>query len=105
MVLLLALIIFGAAGVWSAYGKERESASLRLQSQAALRDLTLQEAQLRQNIVTLQSARGKEAALREQYAVGQKGEQLIVIVDPATTTPIATSTSLIQRIEDAFSWW
>lgn len=105
MLVLVALIIFGAAGVWSAYYKERESASLRMESQTALADLTQQQSQLQTNIVELQSARGREAALRQQYAVGESGEHLIIIVDPATTTPIATTTTLLQRIEQALSWW
>ena len=102
---LFALVIFGAAGVWSAYNKERESASLRMESQSALADLTQQQAQLQQSITDLQSERGQEAALRQQYAVGERGEGLIIIVDPATTTALEATTTLLQRIEQALSWW
>lgn len=104
MLFLLALIIFGAFGVWSAYRKERESAALRMQSQSALADLTEQHDKLVANIADLESDRGKEAALRQEYSVGKEGEHLIVIVDPATTTPIQATSTFLQKIESAF-WW
>jgi cell division protein FtsB len=103
--LLAVLVLFGGAGVWSAFGKERGSSASRAESQAALADLTRQQSQLEEDITDLQSDRGKEAALRQQYAVGKAGEHLLVIVDPATTTPSAATTTLLQQIKDALSWW
>lgn len=105
MLILVFLIVFAAAGVWSAYRKERESAELRVESQSSLADLTSQHEQLVANIANLQSERGKEAALRQEYAVGKEGERLIVIVDPSTTTPTEATSTILQKIEQAFLWW
>jgi cell division protein FtsB len=104
-ILILLLVLFGAAGVWSAYTKERESAALRVQSQGALADLTQQQSHLEANITDLESERGREAALRQQYAVGEKGEHLVIIIDPASTTPTEATTTMFQKIEQAFWWW
>jgi cell division protein FtsB len=101
---LFAFIILVGSGVWSAWQKDKESAGLNQQSQAALADLTAQESQLQGNITELQSDRGKEAALRQQYAVGKQGEDMIVIVDSSTTPPPARP-SFLDEIKKAFSWW
>lgn len=102
---LVVLILFAAAGVWSAYQKERESAALRVESQNSLENLSSEHDQLVANIATLQTDRGKEAALRQEYAVGKKGEQLVIIVGPSTDTPAQATTTILQKIERAFWWW
>lgn len=101
---LLALVVLVGGGVWSAWQKDKASAALNQQSQAALADLTAQESQLQGNITELQSERGKEAALRDQYAVGKQGEDMIVIVDSSTTPPPAQP-SFLDELKKAFSWW
>jgi cell division protein FtsB len=102
---LFGLVVFAAWSVWGAWQKEQESASLRQQSQAALVDLSTQQTTLQSNIDSLQSDRGREAALRQEYAVGKQGEDLVIIVDSSTTPPVSPPPSFLDRIRNAFSHW
>jgi cell division protein FtsB len=105
LLILFGLVIFGIWSVWGSWRKEQESAELKQESQAALADLTAQDTQLQANISSLQSERGREAALRQDYSVGKQGENMIIIVDPATTTPPPPPPTFMQKIQNAFSWW
>ena len=67
--------------------KERESSDLRMQAEAHLLDLQTRETALNAKITSLETERGQEAALRDEYQVGKEGEGMITIVDkPATTS-------------------
>lgn len=103
---LFILAIIALSGVWNIYQKERESSALKQQAQAQFADLETREQQLHTDIATLKTDRGMEAALRQQYTMGKSGEKLIVIIDPATTTPtVATSSAIQQWIHHALPWW
>lgn len=101
---LFVLVCFAGWSVWGAWQKDQTSEALKEQSQAQLVGLSAQDQTLQQNIAQLQSDRGKEAALREEYSVGEQGENMIVIVD-ATSTPPPPPPSLIDKLKKAFSWW
>lgn len=107
--LLLVLLIVALAfslGVWNIARKARESATLKHQAQAQFADLSKREGQLTSDIEKLKTDRGKEEALRQQYALAAEGEKLIVIIDSTDETLIvATSTSLMQRFMNFFAWW
>jgi cell division protein FtsB len=106
LVVLLALVLFGISGVWRIYKRERESAVLNQGSTAHLADLIRREAQLRADIANLDTDRGKEAALRQQYQMGKPGEGMIIIVNPPTPAPVApTSTPLVQWFKNFLPWW
>jgi len=99
------LVIVVASGVWNAYRKQKESAALRTQAAVQLRDLEERQSQLNTDIAKLETNRGKEEVLRDQYALAAKGEQLIVIVS-ATASPIqATSSTFVQWLHNTFPWW
>jgi cell division protein FtsB len=104
---LLVLVIIAASGVWGIYQKERASAILKEDAEAQLNGLSTEQSQLVASIGELQTERGKEAALREQYSMAAPGEQVIVIVEPASSTaPRApTSTSFASWIKSALPWW
>ena len=104
---LFGLVVAAAFGVWNSYQKERESAELRDQAQAQLSDLTSRQTQLNSDISKLQTERGTEEILREQYALAAKGENEIVIVDASSAQPVAeaTSSAFVQWIHRAFPWW
>ena len=103
---LFALVLLAASGVWNAYQKERESRALRVQAQAQLNDLSAQQSELHSDIDKLQTERGKEAVLRQQYALAAKGEGVIVIVDPSTSTEAtATSSAFAEWLHNTFPWW
>ena len=102
---LLALVIAAASGAWSAYHKEQESAALRAQAQAQLSDISQRQQELNADISKLETARGKEEVLRNQYALAGKGEGLIVIIDSTGTEVHATSTAFAQWLHNTFPWW
>ena len=101
---LLALVVLAIGGVWNAYQKERESAALRTRAEVQLDDLTKRHAQLSSDIANLQTDRGREEVLREQYALAAQGEGLIVIVEPQQEPVHATST-FMDKLRKAFRWW
>ncbi len=103
---LFFLVVVALSGVWGIYRKERESAVLKQEALAQLATLSAQQDQLTASIADLETERGKEAALRQEYNVGNAGEGMVIIVEPlkpATTT--ATSTSFETWLQDTFSWW
>jgi cell division protein FtsB len=78
---------------------------LRIQAETQLKDQEARETALNEKIKSLETARGQEEALRDQYQVGKEGEGVITIVDePASSTSEqdAQKPSLLQRI---FWWW
>lgn len=108
-VFLLALVVavlLAASGVWKIYTRERESAALNRESQTRLADLFTRQDQLQKDIANLNTDRGKEAALREQYQMGRQGEGLIIIVNPATpVVPHAASSPITDWFKKFLPWW
>src|SRR3989338_11217547 len=102
---LLLLVVLGAFGVWGVYQKERESAALRAQVEGDRADLAQRQMQLGGDIARLRTERGMEEALREQYALAERGEGLIVIVDSPASAPAEATPSVFDKIKQAFSWW
>jgi cell division protein FtsB len=103
---LFILVIIAASGVWNIFQKDQQSIVLKRQAQAQLADLSTQQDQLNASIAELETERGKEAALRQQYSVGDPGEGMVMIVEPATSAPaVATSTSFQKWVHNTFSWW
>ncbi len=102
----LFLVTFAAAaGVWNAFEKSRESAALNKQAQVELSDLSDRQKQLNAEVAKLNTARGREEALREQYALAAAGEGLIVIVDPKAPEPVQAPPTILDWLQGAFSWW
>lgn len=102
---LFILVLIAASGVWSVYQKERESLQLRSEAENQYNTLSQQQTQLQSDIASLETDRGKEAALRQQYAVGKKGEGLIVIVDPRADTPRQASSTIMQWVRKFLPFW
>ena len=102
---LFVLVVAAGSGAWSAYHKEQESAQLRAQAQAQLADLSQRQGELNSDISKLETARGKEEVLRDQYALAAKGEGMIIIIDPTSTEIHATSTAFAAWLHNTFPWW
>ena len=102
---LLALVVVVSIGVWRVYQKERESHSLRADSEVQLTDLKNRKAQLEADIARLKTDRGMEAAIREQYQLAKSGEGLIVIVDPPTPVPTEATSTVMEWFQKTLSWW
>ena len=105
IVALLILVIAVAWGVWNAYQKERESGALRAEAEAQLGDFAQRQTKLIDDIADLQTDRGKEEVLREQYALGAIGEGLIVIVDQPAAEPVHATSTILDKFRKAFRWW
>lgn len=104
LLVIFLLVCFAAWSVWGAWHKDQDSAALKQQSQAALATLSVQQSQLQQTIDQLQTPRGQEAALRQEYAVGEPGENMVVIVG-ASSTPPPPPPTFLDKLKSAFSWW
>jgi hypothetical protein len=102
---LLVVLIVVVSGVWSVWGKEQESRMLRDQAERDQKELAAQESQLRANISQLETSRGKEAALREQYNVGRAGEQMIIIVDPEQPKPMQATSTIMNWVRKFLPFW
>jgi len=102
---LFVLVLLAAGGVWGVYRKERESAQLKEQAESQLHDLQARQAQLSANVAALETERGQEEALREQYSVGKKGEHLVVIVDQSPPLQTATPSGFGEWLHKTFPWW
>src|SRR3989338_6900838 len=104
MLALLGLIAVSISGVWGVYKKERESAELRAQVERERADLTARRALLESDLNSLKTDRGIEEALREQYALAESGERLIVIVDREAPASVE-ATSTVREWLRKFFWW
>ncbi len=103
---LFLLVVLAMSGVWGIYRKDQESVVLKEQALSQLAVVSAQQDQLKASIADLQTARGKEAALRQQYNMGNSGEGMVVIVEPPKPTPVAATSSSFQAwFSNAFPWW
>lgn len=103
---LFAVLVIALSGVWGVWRKERESRALRNEAQLQAQDLATQAAELQKNIAKMETNRGKEEVLREQYSVGAPGEQMIIIVNPDQPQPIAaTSTGIRALVHKFLPFW
>ena len=67
-------------------------------------ELESQQTKLQKDLEDLETSRGMEAALRQQYAVAGAGEGLIVIVEPDKPISRQASSSPWQWIAKIFHW-
>ena len=105
MLLLIAATVAVGSAVWSVYGKEQDSRAFRAQAEEEQRHLTEQKMQLTSNIARLETARGKEETLRENYELGKRGEGLIIIVDPPEPEPIVEEKGIRQWVHKFLPFW
>jgi cell division protein FtsB len=105
MLALLGLIAISASGVWGVYKKERESAVLRAQVERERSDLVNRHAQLEADISRLNTDRGLEEALREQFSLAEEGERLIIIVEPSISNDVAATSTFRAWLHGVFPWW
>ncbi len=101
---LVALMLLAASGVWGVYWKERESRERRAEAETERADLEKRQKQLSADIERLESDRGLEEMLREQYGLAERGEGLIVIVERPTSAPIRATSTVREWLRKAF-WW
>jgi cell division protein FtsB len=94
---LFIIVVAALSALWDVYKKEQESGILKQQAQAQLYNLTEQESHLNNEISRLETARGKEEMLRENYEMAKQGEHMIVIIDPPAKATVVATTSPIRK--------
>lgn len=107
-VLILALLVVALVGitsVWDVYGKEKDSRVLRAKEEMRLANLEEQSGHLERKLFQLKTERGKEEALREQYAVGREGERLIIIVEPKIPLPLQATSTFREWVGRYLPFW
>lgn len=92
-VLLLAAFWL-ASLIWGLSGKARVAITQAREAEWRYRELALRRAELQASIAALATPRGRDAAIRTAFGVARPGEEVIVLVPPATATPTTTP-----------SWW
>lgn len=102
---ILLLVALAASASWNIYKKERDSRAIRTDAERQLQELTQQQQALQENIDTLRTARGKEEALRDQYAVGKPGEKLVIIVEPERPATTTEENGFMQAVHKFLPFW
>ena len=88
---VLLLVAFGLISlIWGLIGKARiaidEAHSAKRQYEA----LEERKGVLESSLAALETPRGQDAAIRTAFGVARPGEEVIVVVPPATGTPTST---------------
>ena len=102
---LIVVVLIASGGVWDIYKKESESLSLRKQAETSLAELSQHQTQLQTNIHNLESDRGKEGAIRDQYQMGKSGEGMIIIVDRPVPKPLEPTSTDKGFLHKVMPWW
>lgn len=104
LVILAGVVVFASTSVWNVYTKERESRALRTQAEMERDEIFSRELELKKDIEWLSTNRGKEEALREQYALAAEGENLIIIFDPRAEKEKQATSTVQLWLEKLFFW-
>ncbi|MDD2657465.1 MAG: hypothetical protein PHD04_02255 [Candidatus Pacebacteria bacterium] len=80
--------------IWGLAGKAHVAVSQANEAKAQFAELEQRKTMLAANLAALATERGKDAAIRTAFGVARPGEEVIVVVPPATATPTTTP-----------SWW
>ena len=80
--------------IWGLAGKAQVAVTQANEAKWQYQALEERKAMLEANLAALETARGKDAAIRTAFGVARPGEEVIVVVPPS---PPATSTPQ--------SWW
>ncbi len=90
LVLLLVLCFFSFRSVWGVYQKYALTEQLLSETEAAHEKLSSRTGELETATARLATDRGVEEEVRNHFQVARPGEDVVILVDEATTT--ATST-------------
>lgn len=92
---ILSLVGFWLASlIFGLLGKVHIAVSQATDAKRQYFALEARKTSLEANLAALATSRGHDAAIRTAFGVARPGEEVIVVVPPATTTP-----------EPVLSWW
>ena len=99
---ILTLIIFWLISlIWGLAGKAQVAVTEARNARAQYQELEERKKTLEANLSALATDRGRDAVIRTTFGVARPGEEVIVVVSPATATP-TTTPSWWQRILNWF---
>ena len=98
---LLLVALWLASLIWGLAGKVQIAVDEAHKAQRQYQALEERRAILEANLATLATVRGRDSAIRTSFGVARPGEEVIVVVPPATVAPTSTP-SWWQRF---FSWF
>ena len=73
--------------IWGIAGKVQIAVSQAHEGKRQYAALEARRERLSANLAELETPRGKDAAIRTAFGVAKSGEEVIVMVPPATSTP------------------
>ena len=79
MLAIFAVLV--ARGAWGIHQKATITAIERTEAERTLSDLEKRSRELEVSLVSLKSAQGIEAEVRQKFTVARPGEELVVVVD------------------------
>ncbi|HET9641605.1 MAG TPA: hypothetical protein VFP46_02005 [Candidatus Paceibacterota bacterium] len=89
----LALVSFWLLSlIWGIAGKARVAVTQATEAKTEYEELEARKATLQANLAALDTPRGTDAAIRTAFGVARPGEEVIVVVPPATASPTSTPT-------------
>ncbi len=96
--LLIGLLLIAAfwlvSSIWGLAVKALVAVSQANEAKIQYQALEERKTMLQANLAAIATTRGKDAAIRTAFGVARPGEEVIVVVPPATTTPFKEP-----------SWW
>lgn len=81
--LLVCVVLFNT---WDLYTKERDTHTIRSEKDRELAELKKREAFLDRKLEMLGTPEGVEAEVRTRFGVAREGEQVMILVDQASTS-------------------
>ena len=98
---LLTIIFWLASLIWGLVGKAQIAVNEANDAKRQYQSLEERKKALEANLSALNTDRGRDAVIRTTFGVAKPGEEVIVVVPPATATP-ATTPSWWQKVLDWF---
>ena len=92
--ILLVIIFWLLSLIWGLIGKAQIAVGEARDTERQYQTLEERKQTLEANLSALSTDRGRDAVVRTTFGVAKPGEEVIVVVPPATVTPTATP-----------SWW
>ena len=84
--LLLFVSLWIISLIWNLAGKAQVAVREAHSAENAYQSLEARKATLQANLANLATPRGQDAAIRQAFGVAKPGEEVIVVVPPATST-------------------
>ena len=87
-IVLVIIVLYSFYGTFRVYKKKVESERDVEQTQVQLLALSEKERILDAHIANLETPEGLEAEIRQKYSVAKNGENMVIILDDSSNTPI-----------------